>query len=295
MPPPPIVTIGFPVFNGEQTLRQALDSLLTQTFSDFELLISDNASIDGTELICREYAKRDDRIRYVRQEINLGAASNFKFVLDEALGEYFMWAASDDIRSPEYIEENVKFLKSNLDYVASTSPNGYEGKSLDEGCLVNFAMDGDVYERFVQFFLNCWVSHGIIYSLVRTNVLRSCEIVGQTFVAADWAINLFLASRGKIKRISVGYTVFGVNGFSSGSDAYKAYRNSCIELFFPFYRLTCYVFNLTRYFPLGKRLAILHTLIRLNIKASSDQVFATLYRWYCILLKSRWAKKGMQV
>lgn len=283
----PIVTIGLPVYNGEQTLRPALESLLNQSFANFELIISDNASTDGTELICREYAERDQRIRYVRQEENLGAAANFKYVLDAARGEYFMWAACDDTRSPDCVEVNVEFLSANLDYVASTSPNGFEGRGLDKELLVKFALDGDVYTRFVKFFVYCWVSHGIFYSLVRTGVLRGCGIVGQSFIAADWAIDLYLASRGKIHRTLDGYTVFGVRGVSSGAGAYKAFRNSFIEVPFPFYRLTGYVFDLTRDFPLGQRLVIIHTLVRLNVGAAFDQFFAALYRWYCVALRPR--------
>jgi glycosyltransferase involved in cell wall biosynthesis len=93
-----------PVYNGEIFIREALDSLLAQTFSNFELIISDNASTDETEAICREFSRRDSRIRYVRQSENQGAVNNFLFVLDKAVGEYFMWAAADDIWDRRWIE-----------------------------------------------------------------------------------------------------------------------------------------------------------------------------------------------
>ncbi len=93
----PKISIGFPVYNGEKYMRDALDSLLAQTFGAFELIISDNASTDSTQAICQEYAARDPRIRYLRQTENLGAAGNFRFVLAEATAcEYFMWAGADD-------------------------------------------------------------------------------------------------------------------------------------------------------------------------------------------------------
>src|ERR1035437_6848500 len=100
--PSPKVSIGMRVYNGGKYIRRALASLLAQTFTDFELIISDNASTDGTEAICREYAAGDPRIRYVRQGENLGAMANFRFVLNEAGGEYFMWAAHDDVRESAY-------------------------------------------------------------------------------------------------------------------------------------------------------------------------------------------------
>lgn len=102
---PPKVSIGMAVFNGEPFIREALDSLLAQTFTNFELIISDNASTDGTEAICREYAACDARIRYVRQPENRGGLLNFQFVLDEARGEYFMWAAADDMWHREFIRK----------------------------------------------------------------------------------------------------------------------------------------------------------------------------------------------
>jgi glycosyltransferase involved in cell wall biosynthesis len=102
-PHSPQVSIGMPVYNGEPFIREALDSLLTQTFTDFELIISDNGSTDATEAICKEYAAKDLRIRYVRHEENRGASANFWFVLNEAVGEYFMWAAADDRWDSEWI------------------------------------------------------------------------------------------------------------------------------------------------------------------------------------------------
>ena len=99
------ISIGMPVYNGAKFIREALNSLLGQTFTDFELIISDNASTDETETICREYAAKDVRIKYVRQVENLGAVANFKYVLDFATGEYFMWAAADDVWDQKWIEK----------------------------------------------------------------------------------------------------------------------------------------------------------------------------------------------
>ena len=100
----PKVSIGMPVYNGEVFIRDALDSLVAQSFANFELIISDNASTDHTEAICRRYASQDSRINYVRQTKNIGADANFQFVLDKATGEYFMWNAADDFRSKDCIE-----------------------------------------------------------------------------------------------------------------------------------------------------------------------------------------------
>lgn len=106
----PRVTIGLPVYNGDQFLAEAIDTLLAQTFSDFELIISDNASTDGTEAICRDRAARDPRIRYFRSDTNRGAMWNFNRVVELARGEYFKWAAHDDKHEPTYVERCVEVL-----------------------------------------------------------------------------------------------------------------------------------------------------------------------------------------
>jgi glycosyltransferase involved in cell wall biosynthesis len=106
----PRVSIGLPVYNGAAHLGEAIADLVSQDFADFELIISDNASTDGTERICREWAQRDPRIRYVRQAENLGVKRNFQFVLDQARGEYFLWAAHDDRWAKGYLAAMVRAL-----------------------------------------------------------------------------------------------------------------------------------------------------------------------------------------
>lgn len=108
----PTLSVGLPVYNGQQYLAQALEALLAQSYDDFELIISDNASTDGTESICRAYAARDDRIRYVRQPANIGADPNHQFVVDEARGRLFKWAAHDDLYEPELLRRCVEALES---------------------------------------------------------------------------------------------------------------------------------------------------------------------------------------
>ena len=107
----PQVSIGMPVYNGEKSICKALDSILDQTFTDFELVISDNASTDKTISICREYLKTDNRILYFRQPENCGAQNNLNLVLKEACGEYFMWAACDDFRSRDCLEFYLEHIK----------------------------------------------------------------------------------------------------------------------------------------------------------------------------------------
>lgn len=106
------VTIGIPVYNGAEYLSGALESALGQTFSNFEIIIADNASTDDTELVCKRFVEIDSRIKYVRHSNNIGANANFSFVKDQADGEYFVWLAHDDRWMPEFLDRAVKILDS---------------------------------------------------------------------------------------------------------------------------------------------------------------------------------------
>jgi glycosyltransferase involved in cell wall biosynthesis len=107
----PLVSIGVPVFNGERTLRRCLDSVLSQKYGNFEVVISDNGSSDSTASICEEYCRRDARVRYVRSEVNRGAVWNFNRVFELASGKYFAWAAHDDVRDAEFLTACVEQLE----------------------------------------------------------------------------------------------------------------------------------------------------------------------------------------
>ncbi len=108
----PRVSIGLVVYNGERYLSSAIDSLLVQTYRDYELIISDNGSTDGTLAIASAAAERDDRIRYVHHPRNLGLAWNLNYVVGQARGEFFMWAGHDDLHEPEFIERCIAVLVS---------------------------------------------------------------------------------------------------------------------------------------------------------------------------------------
>jgi glycosyltransferase involved in cell wall biosynthesis len=107
----PPLTIGLPVYNGAEYLERALDALLAQTFGDFRLLVSDNASTDATPAILERYARRDRRIEVVRQAANTGGERNFDFVIRQASTEYFMWAAHDDVFGPAAVERCLDVLR----------------------------------------------------------------------------------------------------------------------------------------------------------------------------------------
>jgi glycosyltransferase involved in cell wall biosynthesis len=110
LPKTPRVSIGLAVYNGERFLAQTLDSLLAQAYRDFELIICDNASTDGTEQICRSYGHQDSRIRYHRNPTNFGAPRNFNLAFTLSRGEYFKWSGADDLCAPEMLERCIDVL-----------------------------------------------------------------------------------------------------------------------------------------------------------------------------------------
>jgi glycosyltransferase involved in cell wall biosynthesis len=108
----PPISIGLPVYNGAEHLAEALTSLLAQEYGDFELIISDNASTDATEEICRAFAGRDRRIHYHRQATNGGAAANYNRVFELSLGRYFKWATHDDVCAPAYLRRCMETVRA---------------------------------------------------------------------------------------------------------------------------------------------------------------------------------------
>jgi glycosyltransferase involved in cell wall biosynthesis len=115
------VSIGLPVYNGAGHLSASLDSLLAQEYADFELIISDNASTDATEQICRDYARMDKRIKFFKNPTNIGAANNFNRVFSLSVGRYFMWAAHDDLWRSSYLRSCLDELKRHSEVVLCAS------------------------------------------------------------------------------------------------------------------------------------------------------------------------------
>ena len=192
---PPVVSIGIPVYNGESFLREALDSLLAQSFDNFELIISDNASSDATEAICLDYQKNDKRIRYIRQSENIGALANFQVVLNESSGQYFMWAACDDKWDSQWIEllygklvdsESISVFGrvKQIDGLSQVINNHPANNNL-------FNFSGNFFKRRASFFLE-FEGKGkanLFYSLYRREALQQVDLprYSQDYYALfDW-------------------------------------------------------------------------------------------------------------
>ena len=182
----PRVSIGLPVYNAEDFLEEAVDSLLAQTFTDFELIISDNASTDRTEEICHRYAARDQRLRYYRNAENMGGAWNFNRVVELARGEYFRWAAHDDVAAPALIQRCVEVLDQKPDVIMAYP----EAVDIDENGEFYAKHEDDLHEDdprpYHRFRYMISLDHAcvIMFGVVRTEVLRRTPMI-QGFLGAD--------------------------------------------------------------------------------------------------------------
>lgn len=175
----PLISIGLPVYNGERHIRQALDSLLAQNYGDFELIISDNASTDETQQICLEYAARDERIRYYRNERDMGGTWNFNRVFELSAGEYFMWAAHDDYYDRRYLGACLKaFGISDAIVLAGTmcesiAPETGELILIDHGLSTIGLKPRERFKHY-KSMLHCGKKNvgGIFYGVYKRDALR---------------------------------------------------------------------------------------------------------------------------
>lgn len=170
----PRLTIALPVYNGEAFIAESLDSLLAQTYSDFELLISDNASTDGTEAICRRYAELDPRIRYIKQACNKGAVVNHNLLVPLARGELFKWASHDDVYAPTLVEACVRALDRRPDAVLAHSDDAFIDASGKHELEPVYAVQSDDPRPWVRLHSLLVTPGGNdFYGVMRTDVLRS--------------------------------------------------------------------------------------------------------------------------
>jgi len=150
----PKISIGIPVYNGEHFLDEKIKSILDQTFSDYEIIISDNASTDKTSIICNKFAKNEPKIRYIRQEKNIGIWENFNFVLKEAKGDYFLWSSVDDIMLPTYLEKTLDIISSNKNISCCFTKIKLYGESDNLKNDLKVSLIERIKKKFTQLIFN---------------------------------------------------------------------------------------------------------------------------------------------
>ena len=199
----PTVSIGLPVYNGARYLRQTLDSIVCQTFGDFELIISDNGSVDGSGEICREYASRDSRIRYYRNDENRGASWNFNRVFELARGKYFRWAPADDCFARESVQECVAVLDAYPEVVLcypQTVLIDSDGSTIRPYSDNLDVRDSCPVARFRKVLERIGLVNAL-YGLIRMDSLKKTALLG-SYPAADVVLVLELTLYGQFYEIS---------------------------------------------------------------------------------------------
>jgi glycosyltransferase involved in cell wall biosynthesis len=213
--------IGLPVYNVENTIIKTLDSITSQTFKEFTLLISDNNSTDSTASICKEFTKIDSRIQYIKQQKNIGWLNNFLFLLDHANSKYFVWIAGDDYWNIEFLEKNIKILDSQSNLVGSFSKIGVSGDyfhkfdfNKKDNFIQNFYkkirrhylsldlydISGETYEERIRLCLKSSRYGLYLFSVFHTDILK--KSVNFNIHPWDWGLILIILKYGRINKIN---------------------------------------------------------------------------------------------
>jgi glycosyltransferase involved in cell wall biosynthesis len=193
------VSVGLPVYNGARYLPEAIDSLLAQTFADFELIISDNGSTDDTERICRKVAELDPRVRYVRSEVNRGLIWNFRHVLELARAPHFKWMAHDDVCAPDFLARCVEELDADPEIVLcapTTVDIDADGNRLRQFDWPAQTDSPDVRERFHDILRDRYAHP--FFGVVRTAIVRQLDL-SRPCLAFDKVVLAELALRGRLR------------------------------------------------------------------------------------------------
>ena len=272
------------VFNSETSIKNALNSLLSQTFTNFELIISDNASTDSTPEICKEYLQKDKRIRFFQQKKNMGPWPNAMFVLEQAKFGYFMWAATDDIWQPTFIEKNIAVLESNHNVVGSTSDAIFFGRqikrsdpnannNLYKDFIKNMPSSSASYEEKAGYFLrNCLGMN--MYSIFRTEKLRKC-MVYQPHSYADLTVLLNVLKNGDLHVIDEALLHRSAKGITSHLNilSHRKQKVSLPWIIFPGIPVTCHLAHI-----LGMKIFLknLSYFLKLNYKSQRGFVLELL-------------------
>ncbi len=195
------IIIGLPVYNGQKYLEAAIDSHLAQSFSDFQIVISDNGSNDATEEICTRYARQDSRITYLRSPVNRGILWNHRRVLEPVNDAtlYFRWAGADDVMEPGLLKAMVEVLDARPEIEAVMPAT----KNIDEDGRVIRTMERtlnlespDAVQRARQILIANY-QHVIAYGLLRAPSLRRMR-TGPDYIGWDPVFIWELALRGEI-------------------------------------------------------------------------------------------------
>jgi glycosyltransferase involved in cell wall biosynthesis len=217
----PLVSIGLPTHNRALNLKRAVESVLTQDYPNLELVISDNASTDETEIVCQQFCALDNRIRYFRQPINQGAVENFLEVLRNSKGEFFMWLADDDWLDRSYVSECLRNLKDQSSYALVCGKSKYfQGDVIfSEGAEINLLQENSK-NRMLAYYRQV-EDNGTFYGLMRREQLIKVPL--RNVKGGDWLLIASIAFIGKIKTLET-VSINRLIGGASSNDEFRTFN-----------------------------------------------------------------------
>ena len=223
----PLVSIGCAVYNGEATLERALSRVVAQDYANLEILVSDDCSTDSSRAIYEEFARKDPRIKILRNDENVGVTRNFNRLVRESTGKYFMWADQDDIRETTFVSKAVAALEADPEAVICHSQTGvFMGDPDDVKYIITlYGVDG-VRNRVLRYlkFLN-YYSDTVLYGLIRAEALKKTELYRQDLGSAN-ALLFDLLLMGKFIQLPEVLYYYSARGVRNRPDAKQEYARA---------------------------------------------------------------------
>lgn len=263
----PLVSIGLPVYNEERFLSKTIESLINQDYPNIEIIISDNYSDDATQDICREYSRHCERIRYFRQESNIGLGANFRTVFEESKGDYMLFACGHDLWSERYISECMNALIDNPNAVVAVPSSRWVGPSDELLSAKSGHSDTRGMDEVARYFTIFWGNMHPAFGLIDKRVLKDWHI--REIIGEDLIMLTFLALRGDF--VHVPQAEWSRREFrfeSSYNERIKRYKHGSqkvastfIDKLLPFARLVIYLNTEIIQSPISFKNKILITLL----------------------------------
>jgi len=195
----PLVSIGIPTYNRAALLRRSIEAALNQDCDNIEVIVTDNASTDETQSICKLYCDQDARLKYIRQTTNRGPTENFTAAMKAASGEYFMWLGDDDWIDADYVSACLRELSADtgISLVSGTPRYYQDGRFVYTGKIFNLLHES-AWRRMLAYYAKV-ADNGMFYGLMRTPRIQQLEI--KNIMGGDWLLIAALAFTGKVKAL----------------------------------------------------------------------------------------------
>jgi glycosyltransferase involved in cell wall biosynthesis len=199
----PALSLGLAVRNGRNVIERCIESILSQDFTDLELVVCDNASDDGTIRTLDDYARADRRIRLSANRVNIGSHENMRRVLEASRGTFFRWISADDWLEPRCLSTCVRALESRPDAIGVTTwftIHTPDGSTRYEEYRDEYPTSPDParrFQRMLWFFHAGDAKYDPIYGMYRRNCLMRSHSLRPS-ERTDWLLSAELALMGPI-------------------------------------------------------------------------------------------------